>query len=93
MLASEEKVIFVLIWASPFVSFPQIPQKEYLRSWDKSHWKASSGPLRANITKERNSLYSLTSKMLLELEIHLASELLISSEARHFLDYQSKFGT
>ena len=56
-LASEEKVIFVLIWASPFVSFPQIPQKEYLRSWDKSHWKASSGPLRASITKGRNPLH------------------------------------
>ena len=35
----------------------------------------------------------LTSEVLLELELHLASKLLIPSEARHFLDYQSKFGT
>ena len=56
-VVSEEKVIFVLEFfrASPSSSFPQIPQKEYLRSWDKSHWKAS-GPLRASVTKGRSPL-------------------------------------
>ena len=31
--------------------------------------------------------------MFWELELHLASELSIPSEARHFLDYEFKFGT
>ena len=52
------------IRANPSSSFPQIPQKEYLRSWDKNHQRASSGPLRASATKGRNPLHFQSDQIL-----------------------------
>ena len=43
--------------ANPSSSFPEIPQKECLGSWDKSHQRASSGPLRASAMKGRSPLH------------------------------------
>ena len=45
------------ISSSPSSSFPQIPQKEYLRSWDRNHWRTLFGLLRAITTKGRSPLY------------------------------------
>ena len=59
--------------------------------------RASSGALRASVTKGkkahcRSSLSNLTSEMLLDLELHLASELSRPSEARHFLTTNPSLG-
>ena len=41
--------------ANPSSSFPQIPQKEYLGTWDRSHWRALSSPLRASTTSREEA--------------------------------------
>ena len=58
-LLSEEKSDFCprATRANPSSSFLQIPQKEYLRSWDKSHCRAFSDPLTVSTTKGRSPLY------------------------------------
>ena len=47
-----------------FSSFPWISQKEYFRSWDRSHQRASSGLLRASTTKGRNTFHFQSDQVL-----------------------------
>ena len=49
---------------NPASSFPEIPQKEYLRRWEKILQRASSGPLRANVTKGRSPLHFQSDQIL-----------------------------
>ena len=65
-LASEERVIFVLELLGPIlpVHFHRFHREQYLRSWDKSHQRASSGPLRVHTTKRRNPLHFQSDQIL-----------------------------
>ena len=65
-LASEERVIFVLELLGPIlpVHFHRFHRKKSLRSWDKSHQRASSGPLRVSTTKRRNPLHFQSDQIL-----------------------------
>ena len=84
---SEEKVIFCpqVTRANPSSSFPQIPQKEYLRSGDKSHQRAFSGLLRASTTKRRSPLH-FQSDQILQFPICVLKNVMITSSASIHID-------
>ena len=73
------------IRANPSSSCPQIPQKEYLRSWNRSHWRAFSGLLRASTTKGRGPLH-LQSNQILQFLICVLKNLTIFSSASIHID-------
>ena len=88
-LASEEKVIFCpqTISANPPSSFPQVPQKEYLRSWDRSHWRTLFGLLRAITIKGRSLLY-FQSDQILQFLICVLKNLMATSNAFTPIDWR-----
>ena len=61
--------------------------KEYLRSWDKTHQRASSGPLRANTIKGRSPLH-FQSDQIQELPICVSKNLMVTSSAFIHIDRQ-----
>ena len=73
--------------ASHSSSFPQIPQKEYLGSWDRSHQRASSGLLRASTTKGRSPLH-FQSDQILQFLICVFKNLLFTSSASVHIDWR-----
>ena len=85
-LASEEKVIFVLKLLGSIlpVHFHRFQRKKYLRNWDKSHRRASSGPLRASTTKR--SPYHFQSDHILQFPICVLKNLMITSSASIHID-------
>ena len=73
------------IRANPSRSFPQIPQKDYFRSWNRNHWRVSSGPLRASATKGR-SLLHFQSDQILQLPLCVLKNLMVTSSASIHID-------
>ena len=73
------------IGANPSSSFPQIPQKEYLMSWNRSLWRAFSSLLRASITKGRGPLHFQSDQILQSL-ICVLKHLMVSSSASIHID-------
>ena len=73
--------------ASPSSSFPQIPQKEYLGSWDRSHQRASSGLLRASTTKRRRPLH-FQSDQILQFLICVFTNLMFTRSAAIHIDWR-----
>ena len=71
--------------ANPSISFPEIPQKEYLRSWDKSLQRASSGPLRASVTKGWSPLH-FQSDQILRSPTCVLRNLMVTSSASIYID-------
>ena len=86
-LASDEKVIFVLRLLGPIlpVHFHRLYRKKYLRRWDKSHQRASSGPLRANATKGRNPLH-FQCDQILQFLIYVLKNLMVTSSTSIHID-------
>ena len=85
-LANEEKVIFfVLELLGPIlpVNLHRLHRKKYLRSWDKSHQTASSGPLRASTTKGRSPLHFQSDQILLFPVWVLKNLMVTSSDSIH----------
>ena len=73
--------------AIPSSSFPQIPQKEYLGSWDRSHWRAFSHLLTASTTKGRGPLH-VQSEQILQILIYVIRNLLLTSSASIHIDWR-----
>ena len=78
--------------ANPSSSFPQIPQKEYLGSWDRSHWRAFSHLLTASTTKGRGSLH-IQSEQILQILIYVFKNLLLTSSASIHIDRRHSHDT
>ena len=70
---------------NPSSSFPWIPQKEYLGSWDQSHQRASSDLLRASTTKGR-SPFRFQSDQVLQFRIWVLKSLMVTSSAFIHID-------
>ena len=81
-MANEERVIFVLMLLEPIlpVHFHRFHRKDYLRSWDKRHLRAFSGPLTVNTNKGRSPLY-FQSDQILQFPICVLKILIITSSA------------
>ena len=71
--------------ANPSSSFPQIPQKEYLRSWGKSHWRAFSGLLRTGTIRGGSPLY-FQSDQILQFLVCVLKNLTVTSNASIYTD-------
>ena len=71
--------------ANPSSSFPQIPQKDYLRSGNRNHWRASSGPVRASTTKGKGPLH-FQSDQILQFLICVLKNLMVTSSASIRID-------
>ena len=86
-LAKEERVIFVLMLLEPIlpVHFHRFHRKDYLRSWDKRHPRAFSGPLTVNTNKGRSPLY-FQSVQILQLPICILKNLTVTSSASIHID-------
>ena len=80
-LAGEEKAIFVIRLLGPIlpVHFHRFHRKKYLRSWVKSHQRASPGPLRASTTKR--SPYHFQYDHILQFPICVLKNLMVTSSA------------
>ena len=71
--------------ANPSSSFPQIPQKDYLRSGNRNHWRASSGPVRASTTKGKGPLH-FQSDQILQFLICVLKNLMVTGSASIHID-------
>ena len=83
-LPSEEKVSLASATRANS-SFPQIPQKEYLRSWGKSHWRAFSGLLRTGTIEGGSPLY-FQSDQILQFLVCVLKSLTVTSNASIYTD-------
>ena len=65
-LASKGRVTFVLELLGPIlpVHFHRFHRKKYLRCWDRSHQRASPGPLRVSTTQRRSPLHFQSDQIL-----------------------------
>ena len=83
--------------ASPSSSFSQLPQKKYLRGWDRSHQRAFSGLLRASTAKGKSPL-QFQSNHTLQFPICVLESLMVTNNAsihivqRHSYDKDSLLG-
>jgi len=86
-LAGEKKMIFVLKLLGPIlpVHSQWFHQKEYLGSWETSHWRDFSGLPRASPTKGRNPPY-FQSDEILQLPICVFKNLMVTSNAPTHID-------
>ena len=70
--------------ANPSSSFPEIPQKEYLGSWETIHWRAFSGLLRASTTK--GSPLHFQVDQILQFPVYVFKNLMIRGNASTHID-------
>ena len=71
--------------ANPSNSFPQTPQKKYLRSWDRSQWSTFSDLLKASTTEGRSPL-QFQSDQILHFPICVLKNLMVTSNASIHVD-------
>ena len=99
-LANEERVIFVRMLLEPIlpVHFHRCHRKYYLRSLDKRHQRALSGPLTVNTNKGRSPL-CFQSDQILQFPVCVLKILMVTSSAfihidrRHSHDKDSLSGS